>query len=343
MLRGLYHKIKNANAAELRRWRFVFWLSFISFSLVIATIFLLISFSPSAVNLVQWSKVKVEKITAPLLTTAPLYGVMIDNAREARPQSGLNQAAMVIEAPVEGGYTRLLALFDSTNSVSAIGPVRSIRPYFIDWAKSLGAAVAHIGGSPAAMEQLKQFPYPHVDGIKSGCCMYRSREKFSPHNAYTSSELLKKYIASENELPKIFYRSNNDAPQGEAALGVEIEFAKNIQKPSWRYNQIFGSYVRSQGKEVLKDALDDKPVRTENIVIIKTEIEVIDAQSRRSIETTGQGEALFLMNGVVINGRWERAENGPLLFKDNNGEKIVWNPGRIWIEVVDKDNNITLF
>ncbi len=343
MIRGIYHKIKNANADELRRWRFVFWLSFLSSSLLIATILLLVGFSKTTTPTIQFSDTEIKHRDIPLLITTPLYAVMIDNAREARPQSGLNQANMVIEAPVEGGYTRLLAVFDSSAPVSAIGPVRSIRPYFLDWAKSLGAAVAHIGGSPAAMEQLQQFPYPNVDGIKSGCCMYRSQDRFSPHNAYTSSELLKKYVVSEAVLPDILYRNVSEKSKGDVALGVEIEFAKNIEKPSWRYNQMLGGYVRSQGKEVLKDALDNKPVMTENIVVIKTEIEVIDSQSRRSVETTGTGEALFLIGGKAWKGTWERTDNGPLAFKDVDGENVVWNPGRIWVEVVDKDSIITLF
>ena len=343
MIRGLYHKIKNANADELRRWRFVFWLSFISSSLLVATILLLIGFGKANSSIIDFSADQIKKTTAPFITTAPLYGVMIDNAGEARPQSGLNQAVVVIEAPVEGGYTRLLAVFDSSASVSAIGPVRSIRPYFIDWSKSLGTALVHIGGSPAAMEQMQQFPYPNVDGIKSGCCMYRSQNRFSPHNAYTSSELLKKYVVSEAVLPNILYRQDGEQFKGDVVLGVEIEFAKNIQKPSFRYNQILDGYVRSQGKEVLKDALDNKPVMTENIVIMKTEIEVIDSQSRRSVETTGTGEALFLMNGKVAKGTWELTDNGPLVFKDNDGENVVWNPGRIWIEVVDTDSVVTLW
>jgi len=343
MIRGLYNKIKNANADELRRWRFVFWLSFLSSSLLAATILLLIGLSSPDSRSANFVSVEIKKQATPMIATKPLYAVMIDNAREARPQSGLNQAAMVIEAPVEGGYTRLLAVFDSSASISAIGPVRSIRPYFIDWAKSLGAAVVHIGGSPAAMEQMQQFPYPNVDGIKSGCCMYRLKDRFSPHNAYTSSDLLKKYVANDIELPEILYRYDGNEAKGDVALGVEIEFAKNIQKPSFRYNQILGGYIRSQGKEIQKDALDNKPVVTENIAIVKTEIEVIDSQSRRSVETIGTGEALFLIAGKVFKGTWERTDNGQLVFKDNDGENVVWNPGRIWIEVVDTDSVVTLW
>ena len=77
----------------------------------------------------------------------PPVAVMVDNHPGARPQSGLNQACLVFEAPVEGGITRFMAVYGHGQEVPKIGPVRSIRPYFVRLAKSLGAVLAHCGGS----------------------------------------------------------------------------------------------------------------------------------------------------------------------------------------------------
>ncbi len=341
MISGLYHKIKNANADDLRRWRFVFWLSFGSFSLLSATVILLVGYRTANGQQLA-TRQTAPAITHPTVGAAPLVAVMIDNALEARPQSGLNLAPLVVEAPVEGGYTRFAAFFNSDVDVKTIGPVRSVRPYFIDLAKGFGAAIAHIGGSPEAMDQIQTYPYGNIDGIKSDCCNWRSADRFAPHNAYTSIALLKNKIAAVASAPDIRYQSAGKVPVGDSALGVTIEFAKNVAKTSWRYNPILGGYIRSQGNDVLKDALDEKPVMTENIAIMKTNIEVIDSEARRSIDTLSGGEALILLGGKAIHGSWSRVDNGPVVFKDADGNVMQWNPGRLWIEVVDTSNEVTI-
>ena len=78
------------------------------------------------------------------------YAVMIDNLAAARPQFGLSAASLVYEAPAEGGITRYLAIFSADQTSSQIGPVRSARAYFLNWAKELGATYVHVGGSPEA-------------------------------------------------------------------------------------------------------------------------------------------------------------------------------------------------
>lgn len=340
-MKSIYKKIKNANPAELRRWRFVFWTSFLSVSMLFASLLLLASWRGASFPVALTGPKLEREISA--LAHPPLYAVMIDNAFEARPQSGLNQAKLIFEAPVEGGYTRFMAIFDSEKGVEEIGPVRSIRPYFIDWAKSLGATVAHIGGSPAAIEQLKSYPYPNIDGMSTGCCFWRSKERFAPHNTYTSLDLLKRN-REELPLPTLpFAKKGIEAESGEENLGIEIILSKGFRPAVFRYNPILKTYVRYQGQEVLKDALDHKPVLVENIVVLKTDIAVIDEKSRRSLETVGEGEAEFFISGKLERGKWRRQENSFLELTDERGEMIKFSYGKIWIVVVDQDTKLTYF
>ena len=81
--------------------------------------------------------------------------VTIENNEKARPQSGLDQANLVIEAPVEGGITRFLAIFADNQEVKSIGPIRSARSYFLDWAQEFDALYSHVGGSPEALKTIK--------------------------------------------------------------------------------------------------------------------------------------------------------------------------------------------
>lgn len=337
---SLYKKIKNANPEELRRWRFVFWTSFLTCSLLLVSLILLLDFHTKKLSL--YTPLARPNRTVTSLALAPLYAVMIDNALEARPQSGLNQAKLIFEASVEGGYTRFMAIFDSAEPVDEIGPVRSVRPYFIDWAASLGATIGHVGGSPEAMEELKTYSFENIDGISTGCCFWRSKERFAPHNTYTSLDLLKRK-QPETPLPDIAFRQSEKIPDGGVAnLGAKLPFTSGFIAPEFHWNPILKTYLRYQGTDVFKDK-DAKPVMAENVVILKTDIEVIDEKSRRSIRTTGDGDADFLIGGKHLSGTWHRDQGGFPVFKDRDGKKIEFNPGKIWIAVINGDAPITYF
>src|SRR3954469_13189590 len=83
----------------------------------------------------------------PTLAKRPVTAIMIENSLDARPQSGLQDAGVVFEAIAEAGIKRFLELFQDTRP-GYIGPVRSLRPYYIDFGWPYQAAIAHVGGSP---------------------------------------------------------------------------------------------------------------------------------------------------------------------------------------------------
>ena len=113
--------------------------------------------------------------------------VMIDNHNQAWPQAGLNKAYMVYEIIVEGGETRLMALFKGV-TVDKIGPVRSSRHYFIDYAMENDAIYAHYGWSPQAESDIKKYSINNLNGItESTSTFWRVKDKSAPHNAVTST------------------------------------------------------------------------------------------------------------------------------------------------------------
>ena len=90
--------------------------------------------------------------------------VMIDNHSDAWPQAGLNKAYMVYEIVVEGGETRLMALFKGQD-LDKIGPVRSARHYFIDYAMENDAIYVHFGQSPQAQSDIKKYSINDINGM----------------------------------------------------------------------------------------------------------------------------------------------------------------------------------
>ena len=95
-------------------------------------------------------------------TTTPVTAIMIENSPDARPQSGLKDAEVVYEAVAEGGITRFLALYQQHHP-QLIGPVRSVRMYYVDWLTPYNASVAHVGGSYRALQLVRNGSYRDID------------------------------------------------------------------------------------------------------------------------------------------------------------------------------------
>ena len=124
--------------------------------------------------------------------------MVIENHAEARPLAGLDQASIVYEIVVEGDITRFLAIFDGDFSVKKIGPVRSIRPFFIDLAEEWGAVLLHSGGSPDGLTQVKTSSVFDINEISSdGIYFWRDANRTPPHNLYTSSALVNRALIAK--------------------------------------------------------------------------------------------------------------------------------------------------
>src|SRR5258708_23201857 len=137
---------------------------------------------------------KVAAINGEMVSPAQVqrpFVVVIENFLDSRPQSGLSQADIVYEALAEGGITRFLAVFQSQNAAS-IGPVRSARTYFNDWAQELGAIYAHVGGNSDALYYIKK----GIPGVSDADQFFndpyfkRISSRPLPLNTYTSSDKL---------------------------------------------------------------------------------------------------------------------------------------------------------
>jgi hypothetical protein len=124
----------------------------------------------------------------PELAKRPVTGIMIENSIYARPQSGIQDAGVVFEAIAEAGITRFLTLYQDAKP-QYIGPVRSLRPYYIDWAGSFDASIAHIGGSPDALKRIRNGGKDLDQFFNSGS-YWRQPTREAPHNVYTSFKLL---------------------------------------------------------------------------------------------------------------------------------------------------------
>jgi len=271
-----------------------------------------------------------------------VYGVVVENMVESRPQSGLEDSSLVIEAPVEGGITRFLAFYSDEQEVEEIGPVRSARPYFIDWNEEFDAMFVHVGGSPEALDLISTFSVLDLNEFTYTYNFWRNH-RLAPHNVYTSiGKLDSALVDREERIGEIEY----DYESWEYKLDAEfherpdwspvvtIEYSTPAYQLAWRYDKEFNAYERLQSGVPHKMA-NSEVIWANNIAIMETDITILDEIGRRRIRTTGSGGATVLIDGQVIEGIWQKNDrDSRLRFYDAEGEEIIWNAGTTWIQVI---------
>lgn len=274
------------------------------------------------------------------------FAVVIDNLTVARPQAGIAAAPLVIEAPVEGGITRLLAIYPEGMDVPRVGPVRSARPYFLDWASEFDALFTHVGGSPEALEKLAAYDMRDLNEFFAGAYFSRDRSKSAPHNVFTSLEDLAAADAKrhgDRELPVVAgWRFKQDAAADERpeTAAMRVKYGDSRMDVTWAYARETNDYVRSQGGREHRDE-DGSPVRAKNIVVQYAKVSVIDDVGRRRITTVGEGDALIAIDGIAVHGTWRKdARDARTRFYDASGNQIRFNAGPTWIEVVPTGTDV---
>lgn len=267
--------------------------------------------------------------------------VMIDNHFDAWPLAGVAGAQLVYEAPVEGVFSRLLVVYAGNDLPAKIGPVRSARPYFVEWAEELGGWYLHSGGSEAALKKLQVAErVTDVNEFYRGKYFWRDNNRAAPHNLFTSAELLLKY---QENYPII------SAPQYDSWLYAVAEAGQDHEQKvsfnyshdddlaiTWQYRSAYNDYQRYVGGAAV--LAGTAPVTAKNIIFQFMPVKVIDDVGRKQIKTVGAGEIILLQNGAKISGQWQKDSLlSRTKFYLTTGEEIKLIPGVTWIEVLPID------
>ncbi|MBU2566678.1 DUF3048 domain-containing protein [Patescibacteria group bacterium] len=260
--------------------------------------------------------------------------VMIENHVDARPLSGVSKASVVFEAPVEGGITRMLVVFDATTTVEKIGPVRSARPYFVEIAQALNAMYVHVGGSPEALNRIGGLSnFYNLDEMAGESYFWRASNRYAPHNAYTNSDNLNEAEQDKKWMARKFTAWSFDDPESNEfgdVREVQIPYDGSY-KVKWVFDERTGLYQRYLGGTIQKD-LDGSFVTSKNIVVLESEQRVLDDYGRLFVRTTGEGKAWVYQNGYAQEGKWKRQSSNffEILTPDDND--ISLSRGNTWVE-----------
>lgn len=276
------------------------------------------------------------------LNALPVTGVMIENSPDARPQAGLNQADLVFEAIAEGGISRFLVLFQESQP-EHIGPVRSVRPYYLDFLVPYDAALSHAGGSAEALAQIRSQGIKDLDHGANGPTYQRVNNRFAPHNLYTSRAKLlelqnRKGFTASNYTG--FARKEKDTPAATpTARAIDLTISSFLFNPHYDYDPATNTYKRSQGGKPHTDERSGSQIAPKVVIALVSSHHYAGIYS--VYQVTGSGPATIFQDGLAIAATWSKAgRSSEYVFKDAAGAVIPLNPGQTWISLVGTAGNI---
>lgn len=301
-----------------------------------------------------YSRMTGREITSADINKRPVYAVQIENSPEARPQSGLRDADIVFEAVAEGGITRFNAIYHD-NIPANIGPVRSLRPYYIDWFLPFDAAIVHAGGSGEALADVRSLRLKDMDSVAS--IMRRISERYSPHNYYTRGQQVldlanqRGYTSTFTSLPRkqpVEQEASESAtdktvpPAAPAAGTVNVRISSTLYNVRYVYDAASKTYLREQGGGKHVDA-DSGTQLAPSVVIVPIMGKRIHPDGVHTQYTTvGSGKVYVFQGGSVTEGTWSKSSRSAQWeLRDGNGDVIELEPGQTWFTITDAASNVT--
>ncbi len=273
----------------------------------------------------------------------PIIGVMVENSTFARPQSGLQQAGVVYEAIAEYGITRFLTVFQEANPEN-VGPVRSARPYYVDWIRSYEGAYGHVGGSPDALQRIKDIGVRDLDQFANAGSYRRTSDRDAPHNVYTTMNQLRELTAAKGWTASSFsgWARKKEAPaKTVTAQAIDISISGPTYNVHYDYDKATNSYLRTMGGEAHNDAGSGQRIAPKIVIGLATDYSLMADGYHSNYATTGSGAIKIFQDGIVSEGTWKRAGNEQYQFFDAGGKPIALNPGQTWVTVVGDPAAIT--
>lgn len=280
-----------------------------------------------------------------MITQRPIVA-MLDNHYGARPQAGLKDAEIVYEILAEGNITRYMAVFQ-TALPDNLGPIRSARPYYISRALEYDPYYVHVGGSEQAKKDIRALNMADIDGLSSGSNVFwRTKHKRIPHNMYSSAPAIikegnRKGYRTEVTFDTLKFKDEPATMNGVSCKGLDIIYLQATSRDKdgyhvgFTYNEASTLYERLVNGKPYTDENDGTPLSTTNIIIQYASHKVLDNEGRLAIGLVGSGKGTYISLGEKISITWKKeSRRGLTRYYTENGEELVLNPGKTWIQVV---------
>ena len=280
--------------------------------------------------------------------------VMLDNHKDAMPQAGLNSAYMVYEIIVEGGETRLMALFKGVN-LDKIGPIRSSRHYYLDYALENDAIYVHFGWSPKAQSDITKLGVKNINGIsESSKSFWRATDKNHSylHSVATSTENIldianrKGYATTSTQKSILNYvvdEVNLDSKNEATKVTIPYSTSNTV---TYEYDPITKRYTRYSRDTKQLDWATGETVTVKNIIITKCKNWALndgENKGRQDIGNVGTLEGYYITNGKAIEITAEKtSRSAQTVYKDKQGNEIKVNDGNTFVQICPIDSKVLI-
>ncbi len=278
--------------------------------------------------------------------------VMIDNAIGDAKHAGLLDSYLNYEIIVEGGITRIMAIYKDKEP-NLIGPIRSSRHYFLDYALESDAIYVHYGWSPYAEDDTSKLNVDNINGLTDPTPFRRDTNSIAPHNVFTRMSYIRSFLETssynlESTDWQLFTYSTDEVDLSETNYTPNIATKINIpysreEVRTYNYNEANGYYLRSSNGKAQYDRKSGEQLHYKNIIIEKVENKTIDEEGRQELQTTGKGTGYFITDGYVLPITWSKsARNAKTVYAYEDGTEITLNDGNTFIQIVPTDCEVTI-
>ena len=274
--------------------------------------------------------------------------VMINNISVAREvQSGLQDAYMVYEIIVEGGLTRLMAVFKDTDT-ARIGSIRSSRHYYLDYAMENDAVYVHWGFSDYAMKDISKYQINNINGLVYGNKFFwkdNTLKVATEHRAFTSMDLIYQgmeklgYRSTTDEKPLLNYSVEeldfSNVLDVVPANNISITYSPSVVS-SYVYDEEAKVYKRSVNGKAHTDYMTKEQYTAKYIITSKVSNATIggDEKGRQDMSTIGSGTGYYITNGVAVPITWSKtSRDAKTVYKLKDGTNLVVNDGNTYIQI----------
>lgn len=283
------------------------------------------------------------------------YAVMINNIETVWGyQSGIQDAYLVYEIIVEGGYTRLMAIYKDVN-LDRIGSIRSSRHYFLDYALENDAIYVHFGWSPQAESDMKTLSINNINFMSyNGYTRDTSLNLASEHTAYTKTDSIldganyyNYRITTEQDTLLNYSVDEIDLSTYDNAIvanNVYIGYS-NSRNTSYEYDNVNKVYKRFQNKTAQTDYVTKEQYTAKNIIVYQVSNATIagDDKGRQTLENIGSGEGYYISNGYAVPITWSKASRASqTVYKYLDGKEIDVNDGNTFIQIQPTGQDLTI-
>lgn len=351
--------------AERSRSRTVWWIAGGVVALIVAGVLVAVLAGGSPAKRAA-APTTTTSTVAPVVATCPLTGtpapggvvpvrpavaVKIGNYTDDRPSAGLNQADLVFEEPVEGSYTRLVAVFQC-QTAALVGDIRSARQPDVGILSQLSNPVfVHAGGINPVLALLADAPLQDKNLLEGGMgsLTIHPSGRYAPYSTFTDATAVWAAVPGDTTPPAPVFTYSPAPPAGSvpgSGIAVHVPFSTEADV-TWTWNAPTSSYLRAYSG-VADKLVDGSQTSAANVVVMTVPtsigpwVENSEGGKEVEVTATGSGPVVVLRDGIAITGTWNRSSlTQPATLTATDGTPITLHPGNTWIELAPQGIPVT--